>query len=276
MKPLTLPSTLPDPHRGFLQQAIDRLKMDQRLVGMAAGGSFITNSMDEFSDLDLIIAVEPAHHAEVTTERMKIAASLGNLLAAFTGEHVGEPRVLICLYEDPLLHVDLKFVSLDDVATRVEDPVILWERDGRLSSALARGKPEYPARSPQWIEDRFWIWVHYAATKIARGELFEAIDFLSFLRGTVLGPLALARAGAQPSGVRKIETLAPSFALELRRTVASHDAADCLRALRACVELYRALTPQRSSDDRQRVEDAAMEYLAEVERRYDFRSETAT
>jgi len=266
MKSLTLPSTLPDPHREFLKQAIDRLKMDQRLVGIAAGGSFITNSMDEFSDVDLIIAVEPAHHAGVMTERMNIAASLGKLLAAFTGEHVGEPRVLICLYEDPLLHVDLKFVSLDDVATRVEDPVILWEKDGRLSSELAHGKAEYPARAPQWIEDRFWIWVHYAATRIARGELFEAIDFLSFLRGTVLGPLALARAGAQPAGVRKIETLAPAFALELRRTVASHDAADCLRALRACVELYRSLRPV--SGDRERVEDVAMEYLTEVERRY--------
>jgi len=264
MKPDTLPGSLPDPHRGFLQRSIERLKTDQRIVGLAAGGSFITNSMDEFSDLDLIIAVEPAHCAEVNPERMEIAASLGKLLAAFTGEHVGEPRVLICLYEAPLLHVDLKFVSLDDIATRVEDPCVLWEREGRFSSAMARGEAEFPARSPQWIEDRFWIWVHYAATKIARGELFEAIDFLSFLRGTVLGPLALARAGARPSGVRKIETIAPAFAVELRRTVATYDAADCLRALRACVELYRSLTPRKNPD---RVEDAAMEYLAEVERR---------
>jgi hypothetical protein len=220
--------------------------------------------MDEFSDLDLIIAVEPAHYAEVMADRMKVAASLGNLLAAFTGEHVGEPRVLICLYEAPLLHVDLKFVSLDEVATRVEDPCVLWEREGRLSSALASGEAEYPTRSPRWIEDRFWIWVHYAATKIARGELFEAIDFLSFLRTTVLGPLALARAGARPSGVRKIETIAPDFAVALQRTIATHDAADCLRALRACVDLYRSLRPHTGSE---RVEDAAMEYLAEVERR---------
>ncbi len=261
----TLPSSLPESHREFLQGSVDRLGDDQRIVGVAAGGSFITNSMDEFSDLDLIIAVEPARQAEVMAERMNIAASLGKLLAAFTGEHVGEPRVLICLYEAPLLHVDLKFVSLDDVAIRVEDPCVLWERDGRLSSALAQGEAEYPARSPQWIEDRFWIWVHYAATRIARGELFEAIDFLAFLRGAVLGPLALARAGARPTGVRKIETIAPAFALELRRTVASYDAADCLRALRACVDLYRSLTPRTSSE---RVEDAAMEYLAEVERRY--------
>ena len=262
----TLPSSIPEPHRDFLERSIEQLKTDPRIVGIAAGGSFITNSMDEFSDLDFVIAVEPAHQAGVMSERMTIAASLGKLLAAFTGEHVGEPRVLICLYEAPLLHVDLKFVSLDDVATRVEDPFILWERDGRLSEALAQGKAEYPSRSPEWIEDRFWIWVHYGATKIARGELFEAIDFLSFLRGAVLGPLALARAGARPTGVRKIESVAPDFAHELRRTVASHDAADCLRALRASVELYRSLTPRKSSIER--AEDAAMEYLNAVEQRY--------
>ena len=260
----TLPSSVPEAHREFLQRSVDRLKTDPRIVGIAAGGSFMTNSMDEFSDLDLVIAVEPTSQDEVMAERMKVAASLGVLLAAFTGEHVGEPRVLICLYEAPLLHVDLKFVSLDDVATRVEDPFVLWERDGRVSSALAYGKAEYPSRSPEWIEERFWIWVHYGATKIARGELFEAIDFLSFLRGTVLGPLALARAGARPTGVRKIETVAPEFAVELRRTIASHDAADCLRALRACVDLYRSLTPRRSSG---RVEAAAMEYVAALERR---------
>lgn len=265
MKSDTLPSSLPELHSEFLNTCIDRLKTDQRIVGVAAGGSFVTNTMDEFSDLDLIIAVEPAHYDEISLERMKVAASLGKLLAAFTGEHVGEPRVLICLYEAPLLHVDLKFVSLEDAATRVEDPSVLWERDGRLSSVLAHSKAEFPTRSPQWIEDRFWIWVHYAATKIARGELFEAIDFLAFLRGAVLGPLALARAGARPSGVRKIETTAPAFAFKLRHTIATHDAEDCLRALRACVDLYRSLTPRASSE---RVEDAAMEYLAEVERRY--------
>ena len=262
---MKLPSSIPEPHREFLQRSIDPLKADERIVGIAAAGSFITNSMDEFSDLDLIVAVESAYQVEIMAERMKVAASLGKLLAAFTGEHVGEPRVLICLYEAPLLHVDLKFVSLEDVATRVEDPCVLWERDGRLSSALAHGKAEFPTRSQQWIEDRFWIWVHYAATKIARGELFEAIDFLSFLRGAVLGPMALARAGARPSGVRKIETTAPGFAYELRRTVASYDAADCLRALRACVDLYRSLAPRETS---KRVEDVAMEYLAEVERRW--------
>jgi hypothetical protein len=35
--------------------------------------------------------------------------------------------------------------------------------------------------------------------------------------------------------------IAPARAAELKQTLATHDAADCLRALRACAELYRSL-----------------------------------
>ena len=126
-----LPSSVPGPHRKFLHSAVERLQRDERLLGVAAGGSFLTNSMDEFSDLDLVIATEAAHHRQVLADRQQIASSLGPLLTAFTGEHVGEPRLLICLYAvEPPLHVDLKFVALPDLARRVEDPAILWERDG--------------------------------------------------------------------------------------------------------------------------------------------------
>lgn len=260
------PSSMPESHRQFLRTSVERLMVDRRLVGVAAGGSYLTDSMDEFSDLDLIIAVQPEQYAEVVGDRVRIANSIGQLLAAFTGEHVGEPRVLICLYECPLLHVDLKFVSVEDAAKRVEDPFVLWERDGRLTSALSNGNADYPSPDPQWIEDRFWIWVHYAATKVGRGELFEAIDFLSFIRGNVLGPLALRRAGARPAGVRRIESVAPEFARQLCRTVASHDTADCLRALRASVELYRSLVSRPSSGPT-RVEEFAMGYLSEMEQR---------
>ena len=52
------------------------------------------------------------------------------------------------LYGPPLLHVDLKFVSLDDAHERIEDPVILWEVDGRLSAAFARVEARYPSADP--------------------------------------------------------------------------------------------------------------------------------
>jgi hypothetical protein len=263
-----IPMSIPEPHRRFLERMLDRVKPDSRIVGVAVGGSYLTDSMDEFSDLDFVIAVEPLQYANVMTGGRVFAASMGHLLAAFTGEHVGEPRLLVCLYDEPILHVDFKFVSLDDVAKRVEDPAILWERDGRLAEALKSGKAAYPAPDPQWIEDRFWVWVHYVGTKIGRGELFEALDGLAFLRARVLGPLALLKAGGRPAGVRKIEMVAPAFAHELRRTLAGYDAADCLRALRACIELYQAVHPPAvGTKGVSAAESAAIDYLAAIEPR---------
>jgi hypothetical protein len=262
-----MPSSLPAPHRAFLTRCEAALRADARFVGLAAGGSFLTNTMDEFSDLDLVIAVEPSAYDDVLAGRKALAGTLGPLLAAFTGEHVGEPRLLICLYGDPLLHVDLKFVALQDVAKRVEDPAVIWEREGRLSEILSCGGAAFPTPDPQWLDDRFWTWVHYLAGKIARGELFEALDGLAFLRGRVFGPLALARSGARPAGVRKIERDAPGAARRLQDAVARYDAADCVRALRACIDVYRDLRP--SSVDlaaSAAAEAAAVGYLDEVAR----------
>ncbi|TCL76372.1 hypothetical protein EDC14_1002131 [Hydrogenispora ethanolica] len=228
-------------HREFVNRAIDRFQRDPRIMGIAAGGSWITQSMDEFSDIDLVIAVAPEYEAEVSRERLTMAEQLGKVLAAFTGEHVGEPRLLICLYGPPLLHVDLKFVGLQDLAHRVEDPVILWQRDEALATALAGGEPRYPQPDRQWIEDRFWVWVHYITVKIGRGELFEAIEMLSYLRQTVLGPLALLGRGKLPRGVRYLERDAPAEAAQLQRTIAAHNPLDCALALQEAIALYRQL-----------------------------------
>jgi hypothetical protein len=219
--------------------------------------------MDEYSDLDLVVVVEEQDYAAVTSEREALAGSLGRLLVSFTGEHVGEPRLLICLYEEPLLHVDLKFVTLGDLAERVEDPAVLWQRDARIEQALAAGEAAYPAPDAVWLERRFWVWVHYTATKTGRGELFEALHLLDYLRAAVLGPLGLQRAGARPSGVRRVETTAPELARRLEATVARYEAADCLRALHACVDVYRWLraapAPLPSA-----VELAVVAYLSEL------------
>lgn len=254
-------------HHIALDAIIAALQNDPRIVGAAAGGSYASVAMDEYSDLDLVIAVEPDAYATVMAERKTIAATLGKLLTAFTGEHVGEPRLLICLYESPLMHVDLKFVSLGDAGVgRVEDPVVVWERDGRLTAVLRQHTARYPEPDPQWIEDRFWIWTHYCASKIGRGELFEALDFLAFIRSQVLGPLALVANGARPSGVRKIEMHAPEFAAELEATIAQHTNASCLSALEAAVRLYLELRARHASavncDEHTRVK--VMDYLDEV------------
>lgn len=264
--------TLPAVHERFLSEAVPRLATDSRLVGVAAGGSYAASALDEFSDLDLVIAVEPAAYDEVMVARQTIAAGLGSLLVAFTGEHVGEPRLLICLYGPPLLHVDLKFVRLPDLGERVEDPVVLWQRDGRLAAVLANGVARYPAPDLQAIEDRFWVLVHYIATKVGRGELLEAADALSFVRYLALGPMALASRGARPTGVRKLEQAAPDLAAEIGTTVAVCDARSCITALTAAIECYRRLRAEMAGPELRRyeaAEAAAVDYVRELAARFD-------
>ena len=89
------PRTLPEPHRHFLDRAVALLAADPRIVGVAATGSYADDRMDESSDIDLVIAVAPEDHAAILAERHRIAAAIGPLIAGFTGEHVGEPRLLI-------------------------------------------------------------------------------------------------------------------------------------------------------------------------------------
>lgn len=261
---------LPAPHAAFLERALEQLQRDTRLAGVAAAGSFARAAMDEDSDLDLVIAVEAFHLDEVMRDRSAIAAALGPLLVAFTGEHVGAPQLLICLYGPPLLHVDLKFIALADAAKRVDENVVLWERDGRLAATLASAPAAYPAPDLQWIEDRIWTWVHYLAGKIARGELFETLDGLGYVRARVLGPLALQLAGAQPNGVRRVESAAPDSVDALRATVAEHDAASCSRALRATVALYRKLRERSASPTlvrRSAAETESLRFLDRVDAR---------
>ena len=210
-------------------------------MGVGAAGSFARGEVDRHSDLDLVIAVEPDTLDAVLHERQAIARSLGPLLASFVGEHVGEMRLLICLYGPPLLHVDLKFLALPDAGHRVDENAVLFDRAGRLARVLDASAPAYPAPQPQWIEDRFWTWVHYLAAKLARGEVFEVLDGLGFLRARVFGPLLLAARGAQPNGVRRLEERAPECVERLGATVALHDPGDCARAVRAAIELYREL-----------------------------------
>lgn len=214
---------------------------DSRLLAVIAAGSVADGTADEHSDLDLVLVCTGEGRHAVLGDAHDFARRAGPLLVAFTGEHVGEPRLLIALYGPEPRHVDLKFIGIGDLDARVEDGLVLWQRDGSVEQALARTTAKWPRTEPQWIEDRFWVWVHYAVSKIGRGELFEAVDALTMIRSAALAPLVTGGKVAKPAGVRRIEQISPAHVTALEQTVAvpSHD--DCLRALRATVELYRQL-----------------------------------
>ena len=260
------PSTLPTAHQQLLSDIIRIFSGDKRVNAIGASGSFASNQMDQYSDLDLVIAIEPAFIDEVMAERFKLVNAIPGYIEGFTGEHVGEPRLIIALYELPqsnpsLVHVDFKFVSLTDAAQRVDNTQVIWERSSLLSDIYASSEYGYPQPDCQWIEDRFWIWVHYGAGKIARGEYFEALEFLSFLRTVVLSPLALQQAGLTPSGVRTIEKRLPAFAAELKQTVATAERDTLIPAFTACIAMYIGLREKTTAKVNSRAQQLAISYF---------------
>jgi hypothetical protein len=251
----------------FAGSVVEIIKKDANVIGLAAGGSFITNELDEYSDLDLILITKK----KIAGDKEKIldyARSFGEFISGFTGEHVGEPRVLICLYDNPLLHVDIKFLTLPEFHQRVENPVVLFERTNQLTDIINSTKAEWPHLDYQWIEDRFWTWVHYACLKIGRGELLEAFDFLSFLRMTVLSPLMQVKNKKLPRGLRRVETeLNLSDMENLKITIAQYNRTSIIKALDNTVSVYKSLRRKLYSDTIQLqtlAEKKSIEYLKKI------------
>jgi hypothetical protein len=102
--------------------------------------------------------------------------------------------------------------------------------------------------------------MHAGASRAARGELFDAIEFLSFIRVNVLGPLGLQRAGRKPMGTRRVETHVPALAADMKGTLATHDAEACFAAFERCAQIYRGLR-SAAVVRRSNAEEAAMAYL---------------
>jgi len=254
----------------FAERVKKLVQEDPSVTGLAVAGSWITDEIDEYSDLDLILVTK--YKIAGNKEKMlETARRFGDLVSGFTGEHVGEPRVLICLYDNPLLHVDIKFLTPDEFKDRIENPVILFEREGQLSKIIHATTATWPQPDYQWIEDRFWTWIHYAALKIGRGELMEAFDFLSFLRTTVLSPLLQVKNNRHARGLRKVETELSASDLEnLKITIAQYNRESILKALDNTISIYKNL--RRKLYDNKvvlqiRAEKLSLDYLKEVTRK---------
>ena len=253
----------------FAEHVKSAFEKDDTISGLAVGGSWITREIDDFSDLDLIVVTRE----KITHDKEKMlhyAKQAGNLLSGFTGDHVGEPRLLICLYSTPLLHVDYKFVTIEEFKARIETPVVLLDKSGELKKAIEESEPSFPYPDYQWIEDRFWIWIHYALLKIGRGEYLEAFDFFSYLRITVLGPLLHIKNANLPRGVRKVESeLDKNDLKSLLSTIPQYDRNSLLNSLRKTTELYKELRDELFDGKinlQKETEEKVMQYFDQIEK----------
>jgi predicted nucleotidyltransferase len=252
--------------RPMIDAVVVRTAADPRVVGLLAVGSAATGAMDRYSDLDVVVVGRDDAIDGLRRDAPALAAAVGPLLSAFTGEHVRVPGLLLCLYGPPPTRVDFNIVAIRDLDRRVENGRILWQRDGQIDAAFARAQASWPYLDPQWIEDRFWTWVVNGATKLGRGELFACLEEIAFLRRTVLGPLIVQARGYRPSGVRRIEQHAPEFVPPLQATLGQYSPAGCARSLHAAIALYRRLRADIPGVEHRTVaETAAVTYLEEIE-----------
>ncbi len=255
----------PVPHAELVRRLLPALESREEVRAVLLGGSLVSGVSDSYSDIDFTV-VCAADARDGLLEGERLPRELG-CLSAFRGDHLREPRLLICLFASPLLHVDFKLVTPVESAERVEPRAVLFCKDDELSARHLDGEiSELPCITFDWAEPRLWTWLHYGITKAARGEVFECLDLLAFLRGRVLGPMALlasGQSGLAAQGVRRFELRAPRYRAALAGCVATPDVASCLESLDAARRLYVELRVALGwEQDDSRLEGAVTEFLS--------------
>ena len=91
------------------------------------------------------------------------------------------------------------------------------------------------------MERRVWTWFWYLQSKVLRGEVYEALEGLAWLRTNVLFPLLAASRGTTISGARRVEGLLSDLSDAFSRTSTRVDRAEAMDAIRASASVYTTL-----------------------------------
>jgi hypothetical protein len=214
---------------------------ERDVIGMVLAGSFADGKPDLYSDLDIRVVLVNGSFERVFEQREEMARDRGPLVAAFTGEHVGEPQLLITLYQDSCTWT----ISSPRLPKRPRRT----RADARSSCGSAMtnsptpspGLTASPVKDLTYLEARMWTWTWYIQSKVLRGELWEGVSALNFVRDTVLFRLLAMSQESRYRGARFAEELQGEHAAEIELTVGVLSGESLLDALRTTVRLYQGL-----------------------------------
>jgi predicted nucleotidyltransferase len=238
---------LPEHHK-LLERAVERFRDDARVAGLVVGGSIAHGTADFYSDVDLYAVVLDEAFDEVFAERDAAARSVGSPLFGFDVDPVpGGSTDHIVVYEGPV-KFDFMYLKESDLqpAPKWVGCPVLKDATGRVAAAVSRSEGLSPRPpTPEALSDlnqKFWTWCWYVFGKIARGELWEALDGLHSVRSLALIPLLDRAAGRPHEGYRRLERKTdPATVSRLAATVGPLDPESLYAALRAEVDLFRDL-----------------------------------
>ncbi len=233
--------------RDLLERVLDCYAADERVLGLMLYGSLAQGEGDAFSDIDLNVVTDPAHHAELLAEAPATAGSFGRLLYNFRGGR-DEPTQFYAYY-DSHVKLDLDFMLPGQISVYVErrSHRVFKDVTGELAQAVERAErlPERFVPDPAdlaALDAMFWIRCTDAATKAVRGELWRARAVVEYLRKEALASLAASLAGLRPTGYRRIEArVSPDWLAGWEATVVQPERESLLVAVAALVASYTRL-----------------------------------
>lgn len=71
----------------FADNVVEVVREDENVVGLAVVGSWLTNEIDEFSDLDLILVTKEKLSGD-QSKMLNYARQFGHFLSGFAGEQI--------------------------------------------------------------------------------------------------------------------------------------------------------------------------------------------
>jgi predicted nucleotidyltransferase len=241
-------------HRDLLERASWHFQGDKRVTGLLLWGSIARGQPDEFSDVDLIAVVPDKQFDAVFDSRDHAATAIGKPLSSYLADHMagGETQFII-LYEGPI-QLDLTYRRASEMKPDREWATshIIKDRDGSLlilKTASERVSDDHAIGGNDLVKLnlKFWNWVWNAYSRIARGELWEALHVINHIRDQVLLQMQDWILEGSLAGYRRTESrLDRSLASKLAETVPKFESADLLRSLRAEIELFGQLREQLS------------------------------
>lgn len=221
-------------HRSELsEQLIEQARRHESITAAALVGSAARKDMDQWSDLDLALAVRPGVDlvalADDWTQILAAAAPVADHLDVESG-----PALYRVFLLDDSLQVDLSFCPADRFRSTGESFELLF---GKAVPAIQLGTPDlHPVVG--WA----WLYALHARSAIARGRNWQAVQMLEGLRGQVV-TLACLRHGLPGHQGRGVDMLPGPVLDSLGRTlVAKPDGAALVAGLVVMLELFAAET----------------------------------
>jgi predicted nucleotidyltransferase len=177
---------------------VEVLEADPRVQAVWLSGSFGRGEADEWSDLDLHVAVEDASFPALLEERAELYAAIDRPLLIqqeMPSNSIGGGRFQLVVYPGPI-EVDWNIGPVGE-AERPHDSVLLVDRVEIPEWTLPPQTSDEQRRQAEWDLTFFWAMAPIAVKYAGRGETHQVASQIDLLAGAYI---SLWRLLVEPDG----------------------------------------------------------------------------